>query len=853
MIKTLIFDSLEDLIRSVLKNSVFKSFTDKGNVATFLSGGSKTALSWNNELICYDTLLKRVSIASKLYQITAGDRVVIWAENSLEWSYSFYSVWVNQGVAVPIDTMATAEEAQNIILDCKPNVIFYSRSNQEKLDLILKQLDYTPNIILLNDIDFSKKVSPIEHLSVEEYQKTALLIYTSGTTGTPKGVMLSYDNILANIQAVTETVQYFTADQTVMALLPLHHIYPLLGSLVAPLYMHAKIAFCPSLSSEDILGTLQKSGVTMIIGVPKLYDTIIKGIKNKINQSVAAKSLFALAQKTNSLKFSKLVFKSVHKKFGGKIRFMICGGAKLDLQVAQDFRTLGFEICEGYGMSETAPMISFPPIGKVVMGSAGRQLYENSVKIVEGEFMVRGRQVMQGYYNNPKATTEAFEEGWLKTGDLGHIDAEGNIFITGRKKEMIVLPSGKNINPVEIESKISAMTNLIKEIAVVQKGDGLHALIVPEIGKVQERSEKSTADMFRWEVIEKYNKSVSPYKKILGMTFLENPLPRTRLEKLQRFKLTALIDPEKQTPSVGQEPESEEYRMLKKYIFSIKKTDFGPDDHLEFDIGIDSLDKVILMDYLRETFGVLINENDLMEISTVRKLTHFIVAKKTKIDDKLTNWGDILKQKINFKISSGKGSDFLVKRFSERLLSLYFKISVKEKVELPASPFIIAANHQTFFDSLFILKTLKLKVIRNTFFLAKGKHFEQGWKKKFASWNNIILIDLNEDLVLTIQKMAALLKKGKNVIIFPEGTRSNDGSLGEFKQLFAILSKELDVPVIPVGIKGGYEAAPKGHRIPKFKGKVSVQYLPAVFPAGKSYEAIVKQVKESIETAISMD
>lgn len=819
-------------------------------MAVFLSSGSKVALSWNNERVSYDMLLERVSKVAGLYQISEGARVVIWAENSLEWCYSFYSVWVNKGIAVPMDTMATAEEALKIIDDCTPDFIFYSRSNQEKLAEVLKKTSKVPKTILLDEMDYTAKGPSLESLVITGYEKTALLIYTSGTTGDPKGVMLSFDNLLANIEAVTDRVKYFTSDGVVMALLPLHHIYPLLGSMVAPLYVKSRIAFCPSLSSEDILGTLQKSKVTMIIGVPKLYDTIIKGIKQKISQSIAAKSIFSIAEKTNSLKFSKLAFKSVHKKFGGNIKFMISGGAKLDYQVAKDFRILGFEICEGYGMSETAPMISFPPIGKVVMGAAGRQLFKGSLKIKDGEFLVKGRQVMQGYYNKPKETEEAFEEGWLKTGDLGHIDAEGNIYITGRKKEMIVLPSGKNVNPVEIESKLSALTDLIKEVAVVQKGDGLHALIVPEIENVQKRSEKSTADMFRWEVIEKYNKSVSPYKKILGMTFLNMPLPRTRLEKLQRFKLAALIDPGKQHTGGQMEPESEEYQILKKYIFSLKKSDFGPDDHLEFDIGIDSLEKVVLSDYLKETFGVLMNEKDLMEISTVRKLTDFIIEKKTKIDEKLTNWSEILKQKIHFNVSSSKGGDLFIKRFLERILSLYFRVVVKGKVDLPESPFIIAANHQTLFDSLFVLKTLKLKIIRNTFFLAKGKHFQQGWKKRFASWNNVILIDMNEDLVLTIQKMAAILRQGKNVIIFPEGSRSNDGQLGEFKQLFAILSKELNIPVIPVAITGGYEAMPKGKKLPKFKGKVSVEYLPAVMPGDNSYETITAIVKSKIEAAM---
>ena len=296
---------------------------------------------------------------------------------------------------------------------------------------------------------------------------TAVIIYTSGTTGSPKGVMLSYDNLLVNIEAVTTDVNIYTSEDRVMVLLPLHHIFPLMGTMIIPLGVGGTIVLSPSMASEDIMATLQH-GITIIIGVPRLYNLIRKGIRDKINKSGVAKLLFKIAEKKNSLTFSRKIFGSVQRKFGGKIKYMVCGGAALDKEVCKDYLTLGFEILEGFGMTECAPMITFTRPGRVLPGSAGEPLKTNEVKVIDGEIVNRGRNVMQGYYNRPEETAAILKDGWLYTGDLGHLE-DNRIFITGRKKEIIVLSNGKNINPEEIENKIQSMTEVITEIGVFEK------------------------------------------------------------------------------------------------------------------------------------------------------------------------------------------------------------------------------------------------------------------------------------------------------------------------------------------------------------------------------------------------
>ena len=218
---------------------------------------------------------------------------------------------------------------------------------------------------------------------------------------------------------------------------------------------------------------------------------------------------------------------------------MVSGGAALDKEVAKDYLTLGFEILEGFGMTECAPMITFTRPGRVLPGSAGEPLKTNEVKVIDGEIVNRGRNVMQGYYNRPEETAAILKNGWLYTGDLGHLE-NNRIFITGRKKEIIVLSNGKNINPEEIENKIQSMTDVITEIGVFEKQDMLHAVIYPDYQKAKQLGIDNVEEMIKWQVIDKYNQSVTPYKKVMKFSLVKEPLPRTRLLKLKRFLLPQL-------------------------------------------------------------------------------------------------------------------------------------------------------------------------------------------------------------------------------------------------------------------------------------------------------------------------
>nr|WP_319400124.1 AMP-binding protein [uncultured Carboxylicivirga sp.] len=811
--------------------------------------GDKTAIVCGSTSISYNQLNKEISnFAYQIKDINAK-RVAIYSENQVGWIYAFYAAWYQKATTVPIDFMATTNEVAYILKDCYPEIIFTSKDKKVQLEEAVLKSGIKTQIFVIEECVEKKMPSSFSVGTMETPENSnAVIIYTSGTTGSPKGVMLSFKNLLANIDAVSEGVKIYSKDEVVMMLLPLHHIFPLMGTMLVPLYVGSKIAMAPSMASDDIIKTLQDNKVSIIIGVPRLYAAIRKGIKTKIEDSFIAKSLFSLAQNINSKSFSRTVFKSVHNKFGGAVKYMVSGGAALDPEVGNDYKTLGFEVLEGYGMTETAPMISFTRPGKVRIGSPGEILPCATVDIKDGEIAVQGDNVMLGYFNRPEETAEVLKDGWLYTGDLGHIDEQGYLFITGRKKEIIVLSNGKNINPSEIEAKIENMAACVAEIGVFADKDQLRAIIVPNKAELQGQDEDAIYNTIKWEVVDKYNQSVAPYKKITAFSITNVELPRTRLSKLQRFMLPDLAN--QITHTTKEEAEEEvtlkEYQVISDFIANEKNCTVRPGNHLEMDLGMDSLDKVGLQVFLQSTFGVDIDVNEMVAFPSVLKLSEFVASKRTRISIEKINWAKILKENINLQLPRTWLTGTIFVKFSKYFFRLYFRFKGKGMKNIPDGPCIIAPNHQSFFDGLFVASFLRKNTIRNTYFYAKEKHVSSKFLKFIANRHHVIIMDLNKDLKESIQKMGEALKKKKNLIIFPEGTRSFDGTLGEFKKTFAILSKELNVPIVPVSIKGANRALPRGSKFPKPWRKVSVEFLKPVYPEQSSYEKLTNMVYQKI-------
>lgn len=819
--------------------------------------------------ISYPELNERIAFYSLHTPKQNNAKTIIISENRLGWVYAFFSIWYNHGVAVPVAASATVQDVAYILNDCRPEFIWTSREKEQTVKDALKEANLDIPYLYIEDYEhasmaFSENAPSTDaddDFMVTRGNDVALIIYTSGTTGSPKGVMLSYTNLNANLIGVCDQVPIFNAHRRTMMLLPVHHVLPLMGTIIAPILTGGGIIICPSMTGPDIMDCLCRGKVAIFVGVPRLWQTLYSGIKKKIDEKAVTRMLFNICRKVNSRSLSRFVFQSVRKKMGGNIYCCVSGGAALDKEIGEGLRTLGLDVLEGYGMTETAPMISFTRPGDIIPGCAGLPLPSMECKIVNGELLAKGPNVMLGYYNRPEETAEVIDkDGFIHTGDLARTDEKGRIYITGRSKEIIVLSNGKNVQPNEIEYKLEKYDKRVKEAAVVQNGDMLRAIIVPQETWASSLDDSEVEAQLKKEVIEPYNLSVANYKKLMSIFVYRDALPRTKLDKLQRYKLKAIIENAgKKADTNGNDSDSvktaqlgAEYKIISEYIEQEKKISVKPEDHIETDLAFDSLDKVGLQSFIESTFGMEVTQDKLIVLGSVKGIAEYIHKQKTKMEVGETDWKAILSADSKSLVLPETSLLYtLYAKSFKGFFRLYNRLAVKGLENIPANgPFIIAPNHQSFLDGPLAVTGMNSKTIRDCYFYATEEHVKGTVVKYFARHNNIILME-RRNLKNSILKLSEVLKQGKNIVIFPEGSRTHNGKLSAFKKTFAILSKEINVPIVPVCIKGAFEANPRGKNTYK-PHSISVEYLSPIQPTDQdTYESLTAKVKSAISSCLA--
>ncbi|WP_432204389.1 AMP-binding protein [Cetobacterium somerae] len=832
----------------------------------FIYDRKKTAVIFKDKEYSYYELIKMAKIYSSLLNVNKEDRVAIYMENRPEYMGAVLGIWDKKGTCTNLDASYGSEQLVYVFNDSNPKYIITSNENIKNAEEAKEKSKSDIIILNVDEIDLSKDIV-IEKVSVEclEKEDVAVMLYTSGTTGNPKGVMLTYDNIMSNVDAIKE-IKMVTAEDRILALLPFHHILPLSFTVLMPLNFGSLVVILDELSSEAIKQNLQKYKITVVIGVPRVWEMFHKGILGKIKSSSATYKLFKICKSLNIMSLNKIIFKKIQEAFGGNIRFLVSGGAKLDKEICEDFYTFGFTMLEGYGLTETSPIISFNRLDNNVAGTVGTALPGVKIKLEDdGEIVVKGRNVMKGYYNKPEATAEAIDnEGWFHTGDLGQFDGD-HLKIIGRKKEMIVLSNGKNINPSDIEVEIMKNTDLIQEVAVTENEKHLIAIVYPNFKVLEEKKIANAKEAIKWEVIDKYNITAPKYRKILDIVIVKEELPKTKLGKLRRFMLKDLLkgislkkgDSEEvvaekvveKKVSTSKELNTQEFKVMSKFIETLHdEIQIIPESHLEIDLGLDSLDVVEIITFIQNTYGVNISEEDFSRIKTVEALCQYIREKGGNFEEKEINWKKIFEEPVELKMPTSKYVMTTV-NLLKPFFNLYVKLQKNTDKLQKNSPVIYVGNHQSMLDAFAFGQTLPKEVLKNTYFLAINIHFEGKLKKYLAENGNIILVDVNKNLKETLKIAAKVLKEGKNLVIFPEGARTRDGELQDFKKTFAILSKELDISVVPFAIKGAYELMPYGKTFPT-SGEMSVTILDEINPKDKTVEEIVKLTRNSIKEKI---
>jgi len=417
------------------------------------------------------------------------------------------------------------------------------------------------------------------------------------------------------------------------------------------------------------------------------------------------------------------------------------------------------------------------------------------------------------------------------------------LFFTGRKKELIVLANGKNINPENVESSLCSFSQFVKEAGVFERNGKLTALLVPVIESAP--AHEPLFDGIKWNVIDIYNRTVPSYKKIYAWTISNAPLPRTSLGKLKRHMFasweeyhTTGIQRSGGTPSASS--------PLLRYIQKEKKINATLEDNLVLDLGMDSLDLVLFLSYIESQYGIILTADEVLQQQTVGALSNYIQQYLDFMQSDRHLWQNMFDDIENVTLPKTWWTIHLWQLMMRTAYRLLFRVQIEGKENIPSNPVLFVCNHQSSLDQFLVTSFLSNRQFRTTFYLAKEFHYRARWKQWLVDRHNVVLVHPTETLALALKRLAQCLKQNNNVLIFPEGTRSPNGTLTEFKKSFALLSCALGIPVVPVLIQGTFHALPKGKLLPKYKAHVSVRFLQPIHPDGHTPASFASEIHSII-------
>lgn len=841
-----------------------------------------------------------------------GSRVAILSENRPEWVIAYLGIYFARMVAVPLDTQISPAEWKRLIEDSDSQTVFASGLLLRKLEEEVS--DFRPPLQIVSFdpvkgdrdarnelrglIDWAVRLSPAPELSECRPSDTATIIYTSGTTGKPKGVVLTHSNIQGELGSILGAIRADEND-ALLCLLPLQHVLASVINVLVPLYIGAQVVFADTLKRTEILKALEEAGITILATVPQFFYLFHTRIREELaKKSPAIRMLFQWMLRLN--RFSKKIFKlnlgriffaGVYRSFGNKLRLFVSGGSSLDPRVARDFHDMGFTILQGYGLTETTGACAVTRVENNVLGSVGPALPGIDIRIQSpdeagtGEILIRGPVVMKEYYKNPVGTEEVIRDGWFHTGDLGRLNDRGNLFITGRKKEVIVLPSGKNIYPDELETHY-LQSPCIQEIAVVgiysgqDRGEKLHAVVVPDFDYLKSRKIANAKEIIRDQIAGLSNR-LPKYKRLMSYQVRGESLPRTTTRKIKRLELKKQIESEQlQTTEV---PDMQASSLLENSVLmesSVgrevvrclrdsyhREIPIGADTNLELDLGFDSMERVELMASLEQSLNLVLPEGFGTEVFTVRDLIEQLAEEagsaiptgETRQSWKEILSGESISRDADISVPLSGRAVTLFKYLCGRLIYfVLFRTLLRFRVRglgyLPGNgPYLICPNHQSYLDPFLLVSALPYRVFKRLFFVGYSFFFSSGFMKLAARLMNIVPVDPDAHLLSAMKTGASGLRDGHILCIFPEGGRSYDGELQQFKKGAAILSRELSVPIIPVGIQGAHRVWPRDS-IRIRPHKVSLRFGKALFPsqgnATDPYQADTDTLRDAVASLL---
>ncbi|MBL0225356.1 MAG: AMP-binding protein [Geobacteraceae bacterium] len=791
--------------------------------STFETRGEKTAFvdrtGTRRRVVSYgqfrDRALKMASLLAA-NGVAAGDRVLLWGPNSSWWAAAYWGIIIRGAIAVPVDFMSDLARAESIRSLTKSRLVLQSRFKAVRMTetpaLLLEDLQY-----LLEDMQ------PIDGLAAVTPEDTAQLIYTSGTTGNPKGVILTHKNLVANMTQIHLQVPIINARFGFLSLLPLSHMFELMGGFFTPLYRGASIVYLRTLKPSAIMEALGGEDIYVIMSVPRLMQLLKTTIERELDEKHLSGLFRGLGRLSAGLPggMRRLLFYPVQRTFGSNFTVFVSGGAPLDPDVFRFWNSMGFTLLEGYGLTETSPVLCVNTMERQVAGSVGPPLPGIEIRIEEKEVQVRGDNVFPGYYENEQASREAFTgDGWFRTGDLGEIDADGWLVIKGRGKELIVTGSGINVYPDELEAVLNRVAG-VKESCVigVDRGGGeeVHAvLILDGSGRAPE------------EIIGEANSRLDALSRIVGFTIWnEAEFPKTTTLKIKKFSVKEEVE---KGPQEGDAAVSKDNLLnLIARVTGAGVAQIREESLLVTDLGLTSIDRLELVSFLEQEYRLDIEDSQIGPQTRVSDLRQIIVKR-----EKLTRHDHFRFWTTNrFFMGLRRVWDTI---FHAPLFRSFVTLEVQGLAELEHldGPVFFVANHLSYLDQPSIMFALSPRLryrcataAWEEFFFGEYHGINRILRRLSYEYASVLFtlfpLPQTQGFSGSLRYMGRLADAGMNIMIFPEGGHARDGRMQPFQLGLGIMVKELGIPVVPVKISGTNHVLPPGAGFPK-PGRVTVTF-----------------------------
>jgi long-chain acyl-CoA synthetase len=897
--------------------SIVDSFADRGDkpaIVHFIKKG-KTSLTYK-ELF---NRIQRLAGGLQEHGLKQGDSVMMLSGNSPAWIIAFLSVLYCGGVAVPVDSQHGDDALQHIAEDCGAKWVFTDARGSDRLHKLLPGKRWKMFLLDREDGDRSwRELLGRKHgeRAFAHREDQAVLFYTSGTTGMPKGVPLKHRNIMSQLDALLNELKVLRPNDRLLLPLPLFHVYPLDLGLLAPLSMGLPVLMPRSLTGPEILRALNEGKATVLIAVPRLLRALYSAIEKKFHTSKVLGTVFdgminvsGVMTAVTHANLGKTLFSPVHRRFSPTLRLLCCGGAPLDPKLALKLRALGWDVTVGYGLTETAPLLTVRTSDNFDLASVGKALPGVDIRITkrrleeeeetakkskktsdsetdqenvftgkEGEVEARGPNVFDGYKDLPEKSEETFtDDGWFRTGDVGYL-SHGNLRITGRANTTLVLEGGKKIHPDEVEEKFAKQSG-IREIALLQIDRKLVALVVPSLkstgGKEVDQSVSNALNVV--------SAQLPRYMRITDFAVSREPLPRNTLGKVKRHELAPRYQKakaagkggakEKTGPQSIDEMSAEDRSLLSDPVATqawewlaqrFADASITMDKSPSLDLNVDSMEWMNLTLELREATGVELTDEAVGRIDTVRDLVQEVVqaaergdqitGSPTKepekfIDKKQKKW---LKP-LNAWQSGLAQFLFYVNKFFMRL---FFNVQAIGLDDLaPNQQYVFTPNHASYIDAFAFAAALSYDQMRKTQWAGwAGIAFGNPIFSFLSRLAQVIPIEAKQSLMSSLALAAGVLKRGNNLVWFPEAERTLDGKLLKFKTGIGMLLENSTVAIVPVYLDGTREAMPPGAALPRpcqirvlFGDPVMAEQLAKEGDGRVTNECIAKALHDRVE------